>query len=207
MKYSKEELGLMKAIDQHVKTKKITYYKAIPQELYQKIKDIMKAKNFRGSLQEYFEFLGYIFIPTSKYPKDTNDIIRLLMQHFPSRYVTNLENIDRNLYYIIQDKALQNKVDIPEYLNKLGFNFVFNSNIYPHPPTYYIGASEKEYINRLNKLFPEGTIVIEELIEKDSWLFKSINYLRQIRSIQTIDEQLELFGYKVLRRWNGFKET
>ncbi|MCE5172682.1 hypothetical protein LQV63_25775 [Paenibacillus profundus] len=203
MKYSKEELDLINHIDQHVKNKKITYYKAIPQELYQKIKAIMRTKNFNGSLQEYFEFLGYIFIPTSKYPKDTIDIITLLMQHYPSRYVTNLENIDRNLYYIIQDKALQHKVDIPEYINKLGFNFVFNSNIYPHSPTYYIGTSEKEYIKQLNKLFPEGTIIIEELIEKDSWLFKSINYLRQIRSIQTIDEQLEFFGFKVIRRWNG----
>ncbi|MCM3342678.1 hypothetical protein M3650_29665 [Paenibacillus sp. MER TA 81-3] len=203
MKYSKEELDLINHIDQHVKNKKITYYKAIPQELYQKIKAIMRTKNFNGSLQEYFEFLGYIFIPTSKYPKDTIDIITLLMQHYPSRYVTNLENIDRNLYYIIQDKALQHKVDIPEYINKLGFNFVFNSNIYPHSPTYYIGTSEKEYIKQLNKLFPEGTIIIEELIEKDSWLFKSINYLRQIRSIQTIDEQLEFFGFKVFRRWNG----
>lgn len=203
MKYSKEELDLINHIDQHVKNKKITYYKAIPQELYQKIKAIMRTKNFNGSLQEYFEFLGYIFIPTSKYPKDTIDIITLLMQHYPSRYVTNLENIDRNLYYIIQDKALQHKVDIPEYINKLGFNFVFNSNIYLHSPTYYIGTSEKEYIKQLNKLFPEGTIIIEELIEKDSWLFKSINYLRQIRSIQTIDEQLEFFGFEVFRRWNG----
>lgn len=203
MKYSKEELGLINHIDQHVKNKKITYYKALPQELYQEIKAIMRTKNFNGSLQEYFKFLGYIFIPTSKYPKDTIDIITLLMQHYPSRYVTNLENIDRNLYYIIQDKALQHRVDIPEYINKFGFNFVFNSNIYPHSPTYYIGTSEKEYIKQLNKLFPEGTIIIEELIEKDSWLFKSINYLRQIRSIQTIDKQLEFFGFKVFRRWNG----
>ncbi|MDR0263215.1 MAG: hypothetical protein LBJ04_08305 [Sphingobacterium sp.] len=207
MKYSKEELDLINDIDQHVKNKKISYYKAIPQEVYQKIKAIMKARNFSGSLQEYFEFLGYTFIPSPKYPKNTIDIIALLMQHFPSRYVINLENIDRNLYYIVQDKALENKVDIPEYLNKLGFSFVFNSNIYPHPPTYYVGTSEKEYIDRLNKLFPEGTIIIEELIEKDSWLFKSINYIRQIRSIQTIDEQLEFFGFKVFRRWKGYRET
>ncbi|WP_157274282.1 hypothetical protein [Paenibacillus fonticola] len=203
MKYSKEELDLIQQLDQYAANKKITYYKAIPQELYQEMKAMMRSVKFEGSLQEYFEYLGYIFNPVSKYPKSSTEITALLLQHYPSRSITNLENVDRNLYYIIQDKALQNMMDIPEYIHQLGFKFVFHSNIYPHSPSYYIGTSEKEYINRLNRLFPEGTIVIEELIEKNSWLFKNINYLRQIRSIQTIDEQLEFFGFKVLRRWNG----
>lgn len=203
MKYSKEELDLIIKINIYVNNREITNYKTLPKELYQEIKAIMNTNNFNGSLQSYLEFLGYIFKPTPKYPKDRNEIITILLQHYPSRYVTNLENVDRNLYYIIQDKALQSKIDIPEYISKLGFHFVFKSNNYSHAPLYYIGKSEERYIEELNILFPEKTIVIEDLIEKNRWLFKSINYLRQIRSIQTIDELLEFFGFKVIRRWKG----
>jgi hypothetical protein len=205
MKYTKEELDLIDKINQYVSNREITNYKALPKELYQEIRAIMNTKNVVGSLQSYFDFLGYNFRPTSKYPKVEDEIITKLTQYYPDSYVTNLENVDRNLYYRIQDKALHIKVDIPEYLSKLGFHFVFKSNNYSHAPSFYIGKSEEKYIEHLSILFPEKSIVIEDLIEKNSLLFKNINYLRQIRSIQTIEELLDFFGFVVNRRFKDKK--
>jgi hypothetical protein len=203
MNYTKEELDLIDKINQYVSNKEITNYKALPKELYQEIKTIKNAKNIIGSLQSYLKFLGYNFKPLSKYPKANDEIITKLTHYYPDKYVIDLENVDRNLYYIIQKKALHIKIDIPQYLSNLGFYFVFKSNNYSHAPSFYRGKSEEKYIEHLNILFPEKTIVIEELIEKDSLLFENINYLRQIRSIQTIEELLEFFGFVVNRRFEN----
>lgn len=203
MKYTKEELDLIDKINQYVSYREITNYKVLPKEVYQEIKTIKNAKNVTGSLQSFLEFLGYNFNPLSKYPKTNDEIITKLTHYYPDNYVRDLENVDRNLYYIIQKKALHVKTDIPEYLTELGFHFVFKSNNYSHAPSFYMGKSEEKYIEHLDILFPEKIIVVEELIEKDSILFENINYLRQIRSIQTIDELLEFFGFVVLRRFKN----
>ena len=139
------------------------------------------AKTKRLEMEEYFSSLGFEYKKEGRYT--TNYIQSYLLRHYPDRIIVNFFRDHFNLYRAVIRKAEKEKLNLEQYLQKLGFTYKKNR----------IPIKDSEIKDRLLKYYPNR--VVNKLQAQDNALYARIMYAANKKGI-TVKQYIFNLGFK-----------